>query len=167
MAKRDKEGICCPCRRIIRADCNQTNSSKARLDCSSVTNRKGSYAPSRVTATPQNTIAEHQSFEWIPVQGDPTARRRACAHISKGIRRKKAFDEQQSKEANNDNVGSTSSSSPGSRSERRSPATSAEGFPPNGSHDTIDIRWAQTLVENMMLKRTLRIGGGSRADDPF
>jgi hypothetical protein len=140
---------------------------KARLDGSSVTNRKGSYAPPRVTATPRITIAESQKFEWIPVQGDPTARSRARAHISRGLRRKKVFDEQQSKEANKDNAGSTSSSSPGSRSEKQSSAISAEGFPPNRSHDAIDIRSAQTVIENMMLKRTLGIGGGSRADDPF
>jgi hypothetical protein len=160
--------MCGLSRGIIGVEYISANLFQARSDRPLETKRKGSNAAPRVTATPRNTIAEPQSFEWIPVQGDPTARRRARAHISRGFRRKKAFEEQQLKETNKDNAGLTSSSSPGSRSEKdQSSATSAEGSPPNQSNDAVDIRSAQTVIENLILKRTLGIGGGSRSDDPF
>ncbi|KAE9378982.1 hypothetical protein N431DRAFT_326830 [Stipitochalara longipes BDJ] len=127
------------------------------------TNRKSSKVTPRVTTTPQST-AEPQSFEWIPVQGDPTARRRARAHISRGIRREKALREAQAQGENKENEGS-SSSSPGTRSEKgQSSATSAEGSPP---HQEIDVKSAQKVIENQILRRSLGIGGGSCGDDPF
>ena len=121
----------------------------------------------RVIAGSQKTAAESQSFEWIPVQGDPTARRRARAHISRGIRRRKALETPQAKpqDGSRKNEGSTSSSSPGTRSEKgQSSVTSAEDSPP---HHEVDARSAQKVIENLILKRTLGTGGGSRGDDPF
>ena len=131
------------------------------------TNRKSSNVAPRVTAPPQKTAAAPQPFEWIPVQGDPTARRRARAHISRGIRRRKALEEPQAQplEGAGENEGSTSSSSLGTRSETgQSSATSVEGSPP---HHEVDARSAQTVIENLILKKTLGTGGGSRGDDPF
>lgn len=138
---------------------------EARLARPPESNRKGSNAAPLVTVTPRNSAAESQPFEWIPVQGDPTARRRARAHISRGFRRRKAQEEAQAQQVSKEIAGSTSSSSPGSQSEKaQSPATSAEGSPPNNE---VDVRPAQTVIEHLILKRTLGSGGGSRGDDPF
>jgi hypothetical protein len=99
------------------------------------------------------------------VQGDPTARRRARAHISRGLRRKQVPERAQEPEGKQKDEGSTSSSSPGTRSEKgQFSATSAEGSPP---HHEVDVRSAQTVIENLILRRTLGTGGGSRGDDPF
>ena len=140
---------------------------EARLDHPPESNQRNCNVRPRVTATPQKTTAELQSFEWIPVQGDPTARRRARAHISRGLRRRKALEvlHAQPQEGIRKNEGSTSSSSPGTKSEKgQSSATSVESSPP---HHEVDIRSAQTAIENLILKRTLGTGVRSRGDDPF
>lgn len=165
MTTRETEGKCGPSWSTIGAEHNSTNFLQAGLARPPETNPKGSNVARRVTATPRNTAAEPQSFEWIPVQGDPTARRRARAHISRGFRRKKAQEEAQAKHVNKDNASTASSSSRRSRSEKdQSSATSAGDSPPNYE---ADVRSAQTVIENLILKRTLGTGGGSRGDDPF
>jgi hypothetical protein len=168
MAMRDKEGMSGPSRRStigVEHSPNRTNARQARLTRPPQNSRKDPKVVPQATTTSRNTAEVSPAFEWIPVQGDPTARRRARAHISRGIRRRKAQEEAQAQQVHDDNAGSTSSSSPGSQPEKvQSSATSAEGSPAN--HE-VDVRSAQTVIENLILKRTLGTGGGSRGDDPF
>jgi hypothetical protein len=120
--------------------------------------------PSSARTTREQHHSEPHSFEWVP-HGDPGARRRARAHVTRNFRRQKALEA--ASHQSGEKFGHKSHIS-------KEESLSEQGFAifdrqwiTSETHpdDETDIKSsAQTVIEELVLQRTL--GTGGRAD-PF